>query len=40
MLGGIRTEEARAARRPVTRTAAITLGTLFESRGKTIGGQS
>jgi integrase len=71
MLGGIRTEEARALRwsevdleagtvavyrsvrrtrttevvyrhqlRPVTRTAAIALGPLFESRGKTDGGQS
>jgi integrase len=59
MLGGIRTEEARALRwpvvdlstrttevvyrqqlRPVTRTAAIALGPLFESRGKTNGGQS
>jgi integrase len=26
--------------RPVTRTAAIALGPLFESRGKTNGGQS
>jgi hypothetical protein len=33
MLGGIRTEEARAC-------AAIALGPLFESRGKTNGGQS
>jgi integrase len=68
MLGGIRTEKARALRwsvpieqiadavghastrttevvhrhqlRPVTRTAAIALGPLFESRGKTNGGQS
>jgi integrase len=60
MLGGIRTEEARALRwsevdhsstrttevvyrhqlRPVTRTAAIARGPLFESRGKTNGGRS
>jgi integrase len=58
MLGGIRTEEARALRwsevdlgagtvavyrhqlRPVTRTAAVALGSLFGSRGKTNGGQS
>ena len=49
MLGGIRTEEARALRwsevdleagTVATRTAAIALGPLFESGAKTDGGQS